>query len=1208
VRAFVQGVLPDAPAGLTDSAYLLQRESDLCALLYRWLSGRCRAPKDGLLTLASLRMAFDGAVLAEAKDHVFLAGMFAYSGDDDAIFHDGLVLRNSEGKNVAGLVTYLDTHGAPGFSQLHPRYKEALIRRKLYALDEYAGNYRLDSVMQAMATIMMRTSLQPAPNRYIVYRDRMHLEECWGQRTQEQIAQGHMPYGLEIYKALYLEHAGKLKERSIKWYRASYLKIVQAIEASDFCRTRNADAQQPMWQWLSKHMPGWQASTRSFGAVSTQRYQTSIVNMADVLYQIGQASHLPVYVRTDMLTGLGYTKFHPLLDGLPFDIQKVLSQIARQFDVEPFRVEHILSDTPLDTIRRVMENCFYRTALALRSEPFWTVEVEAYRILLTHNMTFEQMTEGQGNIYSNVQTDAWYQRPRPLYDAFIAVIRNTDKNALLILPNGKAIKPCQIVKKSFDAYNRSIEKHPWVVGRARQNLRDRGLPFLPSILRAEIKAIAAPLRVIAISTESGTQRADDFLGMLPIAAPLLKLARAVRDKQHRHIAYYMLLVARDVLGTAAMVKMLSAAYISPFIFGMRYSSAGLLTLKMLPARSFRRFQNRQPDFVDVKPVLRKQGKANDVTLTGDQTRGLQTKVNRAKTGGNVARQYSNDPRFDNGSYTNTDDAIDPDVWYTMMRLMLPSLEDELARQQQRILKTSGGNRQPQPGMTAGDDDGDDDVVVVQAVLPGFTDADAFTLCGTQILDQRETVQEAIEWMFKATDDERYEGRPVDDNIQVIYADGVAAAWNHRPDWRYAPSKIITRYFNDSALLRRLFNWVDNQPIELQSLQITVDIECRHATLTVSEVSAEIRLPADPGRLPFIVNDMHVNRQSIESAIIENIVAAITRNPAPQDPERERGVNIWLANHVRLQADTLFEPRASAASFNRLEQARNAENKETRRAAELEDQYLERINPESPIDVRRHRFPAIAKRPTVRAVLALMKHIGYAAFLERMHAENQTGAKNLKSYPGFKDRFQHIFTVDTSSRNTMDATTVHAFLDACNKSSLFQRLADFGHERLVRLKQHWLILPNGFAGDGRPDEDILVPSEGIINAGTDKALCLVLIGTEPHPTNESVSLPLPSVQALEPARRILDGVIAAFLGDYATPTRETAFHHRGPIVWASDLVLLQAGFPAKPRLVGIAVSSQHADDSKRLVRMAAQKRHMMRDEDAFLEDFFANAST
>ena len=1233
VRTAVLKQDPEAP-GQSGISHRRHLDQDLSALLYRALRHRCATTADDPLTLASLREGFAGALLAEEKDGTLLADMFADNGRPEEIYHDGWVLRNARGKAPADLVEYLDAHGPPEMAGLHHGYKLSLVRRKLYQLGEYAGDYKFGSIVRAMATVLMRTSSLPAPNRYIIYASALDLEEQWVARIKEEIERGNMPYMLEIVEAVYSERANGVEEWNTQSYRKQYNNLIGAIEAAAASYGCNAKSLASIWRWLAGRMPGWRTDAKNFDdSISVARYAASIENAVDVFYQIAQSSNYPDFHTTDILTAQGNLVFHPLLDGPPKCAGQALTSAAKQFDYSPFLTERTVSDKqkPAYTLIQKMENTFYRNTYELRPGPFWNVEAQAYETLLASNLTAAQISEGVGSIYSNVHDSEYFRRPRPLHDAFIAVIRNVDADALLLLPNGKTIKPYRLIKQSYDLYHAGLEKHPWVVGSARQQMHEKKMPFLPSVQKAEIKRIAQTLSVPSIATESGTEAADELLSSLPIFAPTLQLARALRDDKS-HKLYYVLLIARDVLATAAMGKMIFAAYVTPFIMGMRLSASAVLAARMIPGKTMssvrrlshglRKLSVSGDGYASFDMQRRKAPKAEkrDIPIIGDQTQpgGFRKQTNRARSGGNAARRISKEQESNNGTLITVDGAgINPDIWLQLMTLIAPTLSQN-ARQFHAMLKINGKSQAAVFNMSIGNNI---ENTGARVGLKGLTSADAFTLCGTQALEERQTVQDAMAWQIKSLDDQVCEGNPIRDNLRIDFAADVEAAWTAHPDWRYDPMQIVEQAFNSSIALRQLFNLYDSRPVHPHSIAIKIDTQCLYPRLQLRGPAGDIFLPADPGCLPFVVNARHVARQSPESAVIENVVHTIlakvtAESPAPRRPLHERGLGIWLANRIRRQTDPHADPRVNALAFDSQEEAQRIGVRAIRDAAELEDQYLERVNPEDPIAVRLHAFPAIAHHPTVKAVIGLARRIGLPAYLQRLNSPESAGgfSANDISNGDFLDRFRHRFAIDTGRRSTADIdqfiATAHLFFGTCHeRSPLFRRLFDHG---LKRREQQWIIFPGGYAGDTGIEYDILIPSQGIINAAADKALYLGLMDVEPHPRNASIAVPTSSLRPLEPFRRMLDGVIAALAGADLLLPRTTAFEHRGAVAWASDTVLLEAiqdaDMPPNKRLAQIAVSADNAAECKRLRKSAGQRREQARDEDAYLDHWFATVNS
>jgi hypothetical protein len=288
IRAFVANIMPPPTGGPVDATHVEQRQEDLAALLNFWIKDSY--PTDGAtrVTLSSARNALTAATQAEEKDQVFLKDMFAFNENPTDpyadIYHDGMVLRNAVGKSIADLAAYQDVHAGPDFAQLHHAYKSTLIRRKLYELEE-SPDYAIGTPLQSMATILMRMSDQPAGNRYRTYRNKLDLLESWERRNQQWIDKRDFALSPELYNAMHLESANSLTASALYWYRDVWDgRIVQAIRNTELGRDGGAEILRPLWQWLQKHAPGWQAPTQCWSAISSERYADINTELIDVFF------------------------------------------------------------------------------------------------------------------------------------------------------------------------------------------------------------------------------------------------------------------------------------------------------------------------------------------------------------------------------------------------------------------------------------------------------------------------------------------------------------------------------------------------------------------------------------------------------------------------------------------------------------------------------------------------------------------------------------------------------------------------------------------------------------------------------------------------------------------------------------------------------------------------------------------------------------
>jgi hypothetical protein len=1195
------GVPPVAQSAIIASApeYLQQRKTDLAALRYSQSYYQYCTPVHGPLPdIASMRTAFSAAMSAEKHDAVIMGNMFLQTGDTSLISHSGISLRNAAGKDVNDLIAYLDAQADPAFLQLDAARKTRLVRIKLYRLEE-SPDYVIGSVQHSMATVLRRISDRPENNRYVRYRDRFHLLECWELRYKQWLERRDFELSPPLYSAMHSAGSTGLYYCNLSWYRFFWHgKILGPIANTTTVRDATPEHRAALWRWVEERSPGWSAESQRWRAITPDRYATSVTGMMEAFYNIQKATDLPRFVVTN-INGAGYTLYHESLSGLSLPIRKTITELAKKFICPIFSVEAILSDDWITTSYRILENAQYRTALVMQEPPSYSVEVAAYLVLLNHGITLAQMTEPSTRVFCAGSDNAHQQRLRPAHDAFISVIRNAHSDDMLILPDGSIITPHAIINIGFQRYLDGLSTNAWVVGRARQNLRERGVPLLPSLLKKEIESVAAPFyKKASKATASGKELADFFFGALPISSPILQLSRAVRAGNYKHVPYYLLILARDIMAVAAMRGALGAAYLKPLQVASRYGTASLLGASALGTR---RIASDPRGFMRSMNVNR--DKSQDVAFSGDQAHSIQSKIIRRGNQNNAAHHYIASPIQQAGGEFKSQH-FDPDDWENMMQVLLPLNLLEAERQRQKVRAIVTKNDNSLLNITMIEDAGE---TGARAGLLGLSQINANTLCDGKIMCERLTVLDTQDWRLKTlAASPRLASKLIGSHIIVTADASVEPTWQTHPDRRYDPITLLTDLYETSTQFFRMLHWYDDHAIERHTISIHISNNCTSAKVTQSPMwtTVDIELPANPERLPIIVTELRTTRQTILEATLECFIAAVTRVSAPAEPARERGVNIWLTNQILLESGAEYVPRINAATLNAY---KPWEHKNISAIAEQEDQYLERIFNDYQLPPAHGRFQGeqIAKRPTVVDAIAALSRLDYPA-----HAQGKQSTAAMDPTPaGFKRRFEQKFGIDQSGCDAEFLQMIDLFLYECYVgSSLFQKLFDRGTSEMRR---RWTIYPKGFRAMGTPWRDKLVPMDHIIDAGTERAVCQCLVQTTVD-VNITLSNPAPQMQPIESMRRLMDGVVTALSGldgnGTASPLRFDTTRHRGAVVWISDFIFWQAGWMANKRLARIVLSDSpaNANGIARLTMLASANRRAARVEDTYILDWLYTA--
>lgn len=1167
----------------TNADFRMQRQYDLAAL--RFAAGpaqNCNPGPSLPPNLTQMHTLLGVAMVTELRDKAILQRMFQAGDDRTLIYHTGISFHNAAGKDVDSLIDYLDTQADPAFIHLSTSEKQRLVRIKLYRLQE-SPLYSIGSVKHSMATILMRMSDRPPANRYLHYRNKYHLLECWENRHAQWIEKRDFELSPDLYNAMHMAASNGVHQTSLASYRDVWqTQIMKPIVNAQAVRDATPKELATLWRWLAARSPGWSASSHRWQAITPEQYAAAVTSIVETFYNIQQASDLPHYQLADLFAGVGFHTYHSSLSELTVPLRAAITDIAKAFDFQFLSPEQVLFDDWLTTSYRLLDSAHYRMMLVMHQAPSYSIEIDAYMVLIENGVTHEQMTDISARIICAIDDSPYFRRLRPVHEAFIDIIRNPHSEARLQLPNGKLISPHPIIEQRFERYCNGLSTNSWIIGRARQNLRDRGLPFFPGLLKAEIEALVAPfLKNASKATASGTELADHFFGSMPITSPILKMSRAIRAGNYSDLPYYSLILVRDVMAVVALRSALGAAYLTPAKYAARYGSAAILGLT---AASTKRNIGLSHSMKLRKNMREKQ---RDVPLSGDQSHNLQDKVLRRTNQNNAARHYS--ARTTHNLTGEKQRHFDMTDWQNMMTLLLPANIQEADRQRQKVTAIMAANDNSLLNITVLENTSE---IGNSAGLLGLSQLDADTMCDHQLLSQRSTILTARDWRIKTDSAQpRLSQTLLTRHISVTLGEGVEMAWLTRPSLRYDPLVMLADLYETSQQLRKLLHWHDDHVLENHLIEIHIEMDC-HAAQTIRSAlwgTVDIILPENSAQLPFIMNEQQIVRQSILQAMLECVVAAITDAAPPPDAMAERGANIWLVNQILLEHGEVFIPRINAASL--LTDAPLIPQMQRARAnAEQEDQYMERIITEYQVVPFHARFQGaeILKRPTVIEVADCLLRIDYAAYLQSVQA---TVAADAETRADFKQRFEQRFVIDPASRAALDPLMLDLFLFNCYAdSSLFRRLFDYNQSN-----RRWTIYPAGVYAPGPLQFDILIPRDGIVNANAQDALYMGL--TETRTDASGAAIPQTPMQALEPLRRFLDGIVEALNGN--SPEAFDTSAHRGATVWISDMVLWQAGMPANKRLARTVVPAIATAEIARLNTLAAANRRAARVEDTFL---------
>lgn len=506
----------------------------------------------------------------------------------------------------------------------------------------------------------------------------------------------------------------------------------------------------------------------------------------------------------------------------------------------------------------------------------------------------------------------------------------------------------------------------------------------------------------------------------------------------------------------------------------------------------------------------------------------------------------------------------------------------------------------------------------------LADIDACTQCNGQALGRRATVLDASDWLLKTGDGKaRNIERLLSRHVTVTITPQALQAWEANPDARYEPLGILRRLYRNSEQCRKLLNWHDDHTTAGQKIAIVVEesTELRYAQALARVEAANgslIVLPCDARILPTVMGERHFPRQTIAQVTIEGLVKAITCLPAPAHSADERGVNIWLANRILLQDGEPFWPRVNAAVYTDGDPIQFSHIDEARHAAEMEDQYMERLGIAAPISHdATYQGSTLAERPTVAAVIDLLTQLDYRRVLREAQSNDVISSPtpaampipvparileegHSAAYRLFHARFAARFMLDFGARapTQINHNSAIRFLFDCHRgSTLFRRLFDRSQPPGAR---QWTIFPHGYPDRQQHANHRLVPVPGVIDTGIDNRLYQGLFDSRPAftATGAATEVPARALLPLNLYRRLLDGVVAVLSGDTGA-TDAAAHKHRGATVWLSDTILWQRGWPVNRRLAAALLSANATAQLAHLKALSGTNRRAARAEDRYI---------
>lgn len=503
-------IWPD-PVLLEDEGVL-----DAAAVLYHRLNDGSFANEASDAACASIsetRSSFIDALREDYAKERTLAALLGPSGHawQTTPFFDGFAIRQAKGKSFDDLLTLDGVSRDPAFRALDIDKRRRLLEEKFAQMAE-STDYTIGSVEHSLATALIRVHSyrrQPLPANLASPAELIaafqRVEQAWEQSAT-------YPYHPRLLFAAHLA-----RTNDVKLLSPGDLVLIYENQVADVAREADASGDHVALSWIESRLSRFDQRGAKWNQQGDEVKARAIETLFEALAEAA-------------------------------DGDEPIAEFARKIrDKGVLSGERLIAADPQARRNLLLAYANERALAALGEPPRFDRRQVAAAILVAEGVDAEALADEREYVMATDNPNVSTRKFGTLVDEFLD---RADWTGLLgsrmrLSPN-QQIVPREALEQAELRFNAALPQDPWVVARAKEQLRAKGLVPNAQAVTAQAAAIAANF-VTETETHRHWKRGfETWIGTVPVAGPLYNIEEGVRHHDAARAALGLLFLGVDL--------------------------------------------------------------------------------------------------------------------------------------------------------------------------------------------------------------------------------------------------------------------------------------------------------------------------------------------------------------------------------------------------------------------------------------------------------------------------------------------------------------------------------------------------------------------------------------------------------------------------------------------------------------------------------------
>lgn len=507
----------------TQNVLALRDESllDEAALLYHQLQGS-DTPGNGSTAappvLEQLRARFLQALRPDWEKQQVLGKLFApVQPTQTTAFFDGFSFRNALGKTFDELLSSVDITQFPMLQTLTPQQRHQFVQEKFREMGE-STQYRVGTPEHSLASAVIRilkfqgrTVPASFESEQKLLGEFKRIESAWKPDGRDYPIHPRLMFALHLAQSSGVELTTTAKLRQT--YDQQVVPRVGArVELNDVVPLR----------WMADHLARWNKDgVNPWDQRGPTAYTQALLSLFDTLHEASAAND-------------------------------PISAFATELRQAGVLHERLVGNDWRERAQALLNYAGERLLVASGTPPQFERSRAAAAILVANGMSEDEMDTPRHYVIagdnSNISSNKYGDR----VDEFL---ERADWGGLsgsyMNVGRGVRINPGAELQAAEESFNSKLTSHPWVLAKAKENLRMRAQPLGKGLLDGEAQRIAANFKAETESHRAWMRGLETWVNTVPVLGPIYNIEEGIRHKDAQQALLGVLFLGLDIFDLAA---------------------------------------------------------------------------------------------------------------------------------------------------------------------------------------------------------------------------------------------------------------------------------------------------------------------------------------------------------------------------------------------------------------------------------------------------------------------------------------------------------------------------------------------------------------------------------------------------------------------------------------------------------------------------------